>query len=65
MKALLLDTNVISELRKGTRCNPQVAAWRRLASIQAGRGFELMRDDTAGMSWLPAQALLYTTVREP
>lgn len=29
MKALLLDTNVISELRKGTRCDPQVAAWQR------------------------------------
>ena len=29
MKALLLDTNVISELRKGTRCDPKVAAWQR------------------------------------
>lgn len=23
----LLDTNLVSELRKGSRCNPQVAAW--------------------------------------
>ena len=23
----LLDTNVLSELRKGPRCNPQVASW--------------------------------------
>lgn len=25
----MLDTNVISELRKGTRCDPQVSAWQR------------------------------------
>jgi hypothetical protein len=23
----LLDTNIISEIRKGSDCNPQVAAW--------------------------------------
>ncbi|HXY78228.1 MAG TPA: type II toxin-antitoxin system VapC family toxin, partial [Candidatus Acidoferrales bacterium] len=23
----LIDTNVISEVRKGSRCNPRVAAW--------------------------------------
>ncbi|HEY9228376.1 MAG TPA: DUF2891 family protein, partial [Gemmatimonadaceae bacterium] len=45
--------------------DPRVAAWRRLAAIQADRGFELMRDDTAGISWLSAQALLYETVRKP
>jgi hypothetical protein len=39
----------------------RVAAWHRLAAIQAERGFELMRDDQAGISWLPAQALLYLT----
>jgi hypothetical protein len=39
--------------------DPRVVAWRRLAAIQADRGFELMRDDQAGLSWLPAQALLY------
>jgi hypothetical protein len=41
--------------------DPRVAAWHRLAAIQAERGFELMRDDQAGISWLPAQALLYLT----
>ena len=44
--------------------DPRVAAWRRLSAIQADRGFELMRDDQAGLSWLPAQALLYMTVRK-
>jgi predicted nucleic acid-binding protein len=29
--AFLLDTNVISELRKGTRCHPRVLAWRQAA----------------------------------
>jgi hypothetical protein len=42
---------------------PRVAVWHRLSAIQADRGFELMRDDQAGISWLPAQALLYLTVR--
>jgi len=42
----------------------RVEAWHRLSAIQADRGFQLLRDDTAGMSWLPAQALLYETVRE-
>jgi hypothetical protein len=44
--------------------DPRVAVWRRLSAIQADRGFQLLRDDTAGMSWLPAQALLYETVRK-
>ncbi|HEV8448724.1 MAG TPA: DUF2891 family protein [Gemmatimonadaceae bacterium] len=44
--------------------DPRVAAWHRLSAIQAERGFELMRDDQAGLSWLPAQALLYMTVRQ-
>jgi hypothetical protein len=43
--------------------DPRVAAWHRLSAIQAERGFELMRDDQAGLSWVPAQALLYMTVR--
>jgi hypothetical protein len=43
--------------------DPRVVAWHRLSSIQAARGFELMRDDTAGLSWVPAQALLYEMVR--
>jgi hypothetical protein len=42
----------------------RVDAWHRLSSIQADRGFELMRDDQSGVSWLPAQALLYLTVRK-
>ena len=45
--------------------DPRVAAWHRLSAIQADRGLELMRDDSAGISWLPAQALLYATVRKP
>jgi hypothetical protein len=44
--------------------DPRVAAWHRLSAIQADRGFELMRDDQTGLSWLPAQALLYMTVRQ-
>jgi predicted component of type VI protein secretion system len=44
--------------------DPRVAAWHRLSAIQAERGFELMRDDQAGLSWLPAQALLYMKVRQ-
>ena len=43
--------------------DPRVVAWHRLSAIQADRGYALMRDDTAGLSWLPAQALLYETVR--
>ena len=42
--------------------DPRIGAWHRLSAIQAERGFELMRDDQAGMSWLPAQALQYLTV---
>lgn len=44
--------------------DPRVAVWHRLSDIQAERGFELMRDDTAGLFWLPAQALLYEAVRK-
>lgn len=42
----------------------RVAAWHRLSAIQAERGFELMQDDQSGIAWLPAQALLYLTVRK-
>lgn len=45
--------------------DPRVGALRRLSSIHADRGLVLLRDDNAGMSWLPAQALLYETVRKP
>ena len=44
--------------------DPRVAAWHRLSAIQADRGFELMRNDQAGMYWLPAQALLYLAMRK-
>jgi hypothetical protein len=45
--------------------DPRIVAWHRLAAIQADRGYTLMRDDTAGISWLAAQALLYATVQKP
>lgn len=45
--------------------DPRVAAWRRLSAIQADRGYELLHDDTAGLAWLPAQALLYEMTRTP
>ena len=44
--------------------DPRVAAWHRLSALHADRGFELMRDDTAGIYWVPAHALLYVTVRK-
>jgi len=43
--------------------DPRIVAWHRLSAIQMDRGFELMRDDSAGLYWLPAQALLYERVR--
>lgn len=42
----------------------RVAALHRLSAVHADRGFALLRDDSAGISWLPAQALLYQTVRK-
>jgi hypothetical protein len=42
----------------------RVVVLRRLSAIHADRGFALLRDDSAGISWLPAQALLYGTVRK-
>jgi predicted nucleic acid-binding protein len=35
MKGYLLDTNVVSELRKGTRANPNVLAWSENISADA------------------------------
>ena len=32
--AYLIDTNVISELRKGPRCHPQVRAWRQRVAYE-------------------------------
>ena len=37
---------------------------RRLSAIHAVRGFELMRGDVSGISWLPAYALLYIDARQ-
>jgi hypothetical protein len=42
----------------------RVEALHRLSAIHADRGFALLKDDSAGISWLPAQALLYGTVRK-
>ena len=44
--------------------DPRAGALRRLSAIQADRGYELMRNDTAGSYWLPAQALLFEAVRK-
>ena len=43
--------------------DPRIEAWHRLAGIQAARGYELIRDDRSGITWLPAQALLYEMLR--
>lgn len=43
--------------------DPRVAALRRLSAIQAQRGFDLMRGNVDGISWLPAYALLYVEAR--
>lgn len=43
--------------------DPRRVVLRRLAAVHADRGFELMKDDRSGITWLPAQALLYATVR--
>jgi hypothetical protein len=45
--------------------DPRVVAWHRLSAIQADRGFTLLRDDSAGISWLPSQALVYLTLLQP
>ncbi len=39
------------------------AVWQRLSAMQANRGFQLLRRDTAGTDWLPARALLYLGAR--
>lgn len=56
--AYLVDTNIVSELRKGVRCDPHVAAWLRtvtpeelyLSVLSLGeirRGIELLRRKNA------------------
>ena len=42
----------------------RTVALHRLSAIQAERGFELMRNDVSGLSWLPAYALLYIDARK-
>jgi hypothetical protein len=46
---------MIHALPRGTGC----------PAIQAERGLTLMRDDSAGISWVPAQAVLYISLRKP
>ena len=36
MMRYLIDTNVLSELRKRTRCHPSVAAWEQAELVQYG-----------------------------
>lgn len=43
--------------------DPRVDVLHRLSAIHAGRGFELMRGEVSGISWLPAYALLYIQAR--
>jgi hypothetical protein len=42
----------------------RVEVLHRLSAIHAQRGFELMRGDVTGVSWLPAYALLYIDARK-
>ena len=44
--------------------DPRVTALHRLSAIHAERGFELMRGEVSGISWLPAYALLYIEARK-
>jgi hypothetical protein len=44
--------------------DPRLPVLHRLSAIHADRGFQLMRDDTAGTHWLPAYALLYIKARK-
>jgi hypothetical protein len=41
----------------------RVVVLHRLAAMHATRAYDLMRDDAAGESWLPAQAVLFDIVR--
>jgi len=38
----LLDTNVVSELRKGARCDPAVAAWEQAELIPQGGAISVL-----------------------
>ncbi len=38
----LLDTNIVSELRKGARCDPAVAAWEQAELIPQGGAISVL-----------------------
>jgi predicted nucleic acid-binding protein len=38
----LLDTNIVSELRKGARCDPAVAAWEQAELIPHGGAISVL-----------------------
>jgi predicted nucleic acid-binding protein len=42
MMRYLLDTNIVSELRKGTRCDPAVAAWERAELVPQGGAISVL-----------------------
>lgn len=44
--------------------DPWVNVLHRLSAIHARRGFDLMRGEVSGISWLPAYALLYIEARK-
>jgi hypothetical protein len=44
--------------------DPWVTVLHRLSAIHSRRGFELMRGEVSGISWLPAYALLYIEARK-
>ena len=44
--------------------DPWGSVLRHLSAIHAARGFELMRGEVSGISWLPAYALLYIEARK-
>jgi len=44
--------------------DPWVNALHRISAIHGKRGFDLMRGDVSGISWLPAYALLYIEARK-
>jgi predicted nucleic acid-binding protein len=42
MMRYLLDTNIVSELRKGARCNPAVAAWEQAELVPHGGAISVL-----------------------
>ncbi len=43
--------------------DPRVPVLRQLADIHGERGYQLMKEDTSGLTWLPAQAFMYEAVK--